>query len=720
MGKSKAKEKKSKFEKEISWKRNLIFFWVTIIALALIGINSLNIREKKVIYEYPEAVYYYGYNLADTTYTPDETSEHYLEMEYLGEKSLRALHLYYNTALEEDLNVSVDFMDGDTVVKSIPYIVPKGETYGKVYVGDNTTSMIRVYSNQSFSFSGAAFEHIDASGENAKIKIAIVIAAIIMLIITWLLSFLIKVDDIIDKIVEAVKKACSFKDVTEKSIFTAIWQISAFLIAGIIVWGILKKVLFGQDWELGTNNIMAGIMIGLLPYMIFIFWKKRMSFERLYLYCGLIIGTTFAVVLPMRLNVSWDDQIHYMSAISGSRLTDSTVSLAEEDFYYTCFNRQLKDYEQYNRDELKEIINNPLSEKAYVVNPVSLSPIKTIVYAPVSLILFLARGIGFPTTMCIILGRIAGVWSYILLIYFGMRRIKSGKMIMAAVSLVPGYLFIVSNYNYDYWTIALIAYSMAYLLGEYQHPEKPIEIKDIIIIFSSFLIALLTKPVYIPLLGLAAFIPKEKFKTVRFRRIYRGFFITACCLAVAAVLFFLLGGFLGTGDNRGGEDVNAGLQIEFIFSNPKLYMQIIFNYMKEYLNLDMVYSYLANKAYYGNDILLAQITLIWIGIVTLADRNYLAAKNVGWSSKILSLPLAYLSVWATATAMYVIFTPVGYSTVNGCQGRYLFPIVIPLLLFLSQIRFIKQDYTEKVQKIIETIAMTGTLVLAVRMVMYFC
>ena len=37
-----------------------------------------------------------------------------------------------------------------------------------------------------------------------------------------------------------------------------------------------------------------------------------------------------------------------------------------------------------------------------------------------------------------------------------------------------------------------------------------------------------------------------------------------------------------------------------------------------------------------------------------------------------------------ATALYVSFTPVAHSTILGCQKRYLLPVILPVLYFLSE------------------------------------
>ena len=40
-----------------------------------------------------------------------------------------------------------------------------------------------------------------------------------------------------------------------------------------------------------------------------------------------------------------------------------------------------------------------------------------------------------------------------------------------------------------------------------------------------------------------------------------------------------------------------------------------------------------------------------------------------------------------ATALYIAFTPVGNGEINGCQSRYLIPLLSPFILLLTGQRF---------------------------------
>ena len=95
------------------------------------------------------------------------------------------------------------------------------------------------------------------------------------------------------------------------------------------------------------------------------------------------------------------------------------------------------------------------------------------------------RGIGLNLSLIILGAKLAGVLFYLYIVYRGMKHLKNGKMVVAAASTMPGAMFIIANFNYDYWLIGLTLYSTCYIVGEYQNPDKYIKIKDFVYIIAS-------------------------------------------------------------------------------------------------------------------------------------------------------------------------------------------------------------------------------------------
>lgn len=715
--KTKGKNNKtSRKQTAVHYSRNLAALCIIAVLFGIITYRSLNVYSQENIIEYPVDQSVVGYTVADNNYTIEDADTHYIEYTF-EQRNLRVLWINMSAEAAVDTHFEIDTFLDDKKVEHISTGVGQGQYAEKTYLNHKAVNRIRISSDQNLSLESVYIEHLQKTegGEEGPLqKKAVVLVVALILAACWLAKQN-RTEQIINKSIDGIKGAGLYlKQNPRKVLFTVL----LYIIAGVCGW-ILRNVYFivvrHGTWQWTVKSTIYGVVLGLLVCEIvkYLFITKKRTFEMLFLRCGVILCVGLTLLLPLRLNVSWDDQTHFINAAGASHFQNSTLSLAEEDFYYTCYLGQLKSYSMTEVPRLKQILNDPSAQVAETNQEPVLLNFRTVIYLPAILIFFLARGIGIPLSVMVVLGRMASALFYLVVIYLGMRHLKSGKMIMAAVALMPGAVFLVSNYNYDYWLIALVAYSIAYLIGEYQHPDKVLTVKDIVLIFGTFLIGILAKPVYIPLLGLAAFLPKEKFKSTKWRRIYRCFFGGVVVLAVIGFAVLIFGGGLGSGDMRGGEGVNAAGQIQYIMSNPMKYTGLLLSYLRfQYLNMTMFKAFIVQTAYFWSIPALAMPCLIWLVVVTVLDRRKDDVRPVGCPIKIVVLPLAFITVCCVATALYVTFNEVGAATIEGCQGRYLWPIMTPLFLTLGQIRFLTIPRNDKVERWIQGAAMLISVTLA--------
>ena len=60
-----------------------------------------------------------------------------------------------------------------------------------------------------------------------------------------------------------------------------------------------------------------------------IYWyikNNKIKFEKMFLIVGSMLSCMFIVLLPNRLNISYDDQIHYKNIVALSHYPDKSVS----------------------------------------------------------------------------------------------------------------------------------------------------------------------------------------------------------------------------------------------------------------------------------------------------------------------------------------------------------------------------------------------------------
>ena len=175
-----------------------------------------------------------------------------------------------------------------------------------------------------------------------------------------------------------------------------------------------------------------------------------------------------------------------------------------------------------------------------------------------------------------------------------MRKLLTGKMLYAVISLLPTAVFLASNYSYDWWVNAFVLYAFATLAGIIQDDSRKISVLQALTIPLLVIVGSLPKLVYAPLAILCILIPKERFKTKRDTIIFRSVVLgIPIILAIALIIYLVINpnfisSILGAGDTRGGSNVNPSAQLEYILSNPLSYLQSIITFLMPPIGHDAI------------------------------------------------------------------------------------------------------------------------------------
>ena len=203
----------------------------------------------------------------------------------------------------------------------------------------------------------------------------------------------------------------------------------------------------------------------------------------------------------------------------------------------------------------------------------------------------------------------------------------------------------------------------------------------------SFLLGCAPKAIYFPILFLMLFVPKRFFGTSYKTKslAYRAAVLGASALLLASFAAPFLFGSSGSGDSRGGDGVDSMGQVRWILENPLSFVSIMGSFLKDYLSPSVSGGYTDSLAYLSPS-LLGGVPLVVLIIASIVDSNEKAFLYSGARYKIAAFLLLLGTSFLMATALYISFTPVGLSTVNGCQLRYLLPLVIPFLMLALNLK----------------------------------
>lgn len=304
---------------------------------------------------------------------------------------------------------------------------------------------------------------------------------------------------------------------------------------------------------------------------------------------------------------------------------------------------------------------------------------------PASFVLFVFGFLGLPFVFnfCAAKMSYAIIFSYIM--FCGMRKLRSGKMIFAVLALYPTGIFLASNYSYDYWVNAWTMFAIASIVGVLQRPEHHPSIKELLKILGAFFIALGPKAIYFPLIFLCFLMPKKQFANEKQCAIFRVCTIIVTFVVICSFLIPVMSN--PGGDLRGGAEVSAADQMKFILANPIEYAKTCLIFLIHFLAPDNSCNYMTNFAYLGYAPNFLWIAMLLLSVLTtLTDTKYNTHLMFNWKSRLFVIAVFFLTLILAITALYISFTPVGLNTVNGFQGRYILPILFPLLIFIGSDR----------------------------------
>ena len=431
------------------------------------------------------------------------------------------------------------------------------------------------------------------------------------------------------------------------------------LAASVLISLFFSHVVKKDSYSFVYNTVIITTLCSvflLLRYCI----KKEISVERTFFAITLLTG--ICMTLCCFPNVSWDAFIHYSETLQSTGLPRE-LKMTDADIYF-------RDGGYPNDSYLAAI---EFFNKNGVVATGWLARKFRFFRLPGALGFTTAALFGVTTYTRYIAGRLGQLLCYALCGYFGIKRLKSGKMIFAVIYALPLNLFLATNYSYDYWVTGFIMLGFAYFVGMCQEKDEDVSMKDTIIMLAGFILGCMPKQIYAPifLFPFLLSIKKTKNKKVRYYLLC----VLAVVISVAMLYFASKYEFAKGGDARGG-DVDPTAQLANVLANPIWFAGVLSRYLVIFNNPlpNVTFTYFGyTGCCKGTGLLTALIAL-----VTLTDKNEWDKKAYNSLIRIYSVLFYVGCSAAIASALYLSFTPVGADTVLGAQPRYLIPLIYPL------------------------------------------
>lgn len=512
-------------------------------------------------------------------------------------------------------------------------------------------------------------------------------------------------------------------------------------ILALMLFGLLYLSLTTGVWTWRYEAVperLCFLLLGSAFTLTVILWVGRQLSshpEKLFVILCMCFGFMLCVMLPPVTGISYDDQVHFDRSLGLSRLGRAEYSSAEK-MLATCPWVHDSSLGYANLDEMVDYLESnyraldvdqagmrrvgPVSP----TNGTSLLTITTFGYIPCALGLWLAHVLGLGLSATVILGRLSNLVFFCIVFSQAVRLMPIKKNLLVLIGLLPSNIYLASNYSYDPWVTSFLALGIALVLREATLP-RPISMRALLPCGLALLFGLCPKAIYFPVLLLLLILPPSKL-TSNGKRALLG--ISILFLLCVSVLSFVLPLLLGSGggytDSRGGDGVDAARQISWVLHHPLAYGRTLATFMLGYFaplnsgqyTLDYP-SYIGKLSLDAPHLVLAPyLMLIVVALLDVddSDRTILPSPV----QRVLVFALFLASVTLIASSMYVSFTPVAAESIEGCQGRYLLPVLILGLMPFS-LRLAHRAGDTRAQKCLPAlIGCTAALFSAINLVAY--
>jgi len=314
---------------------------------------------------------------------------------------------------------------------------------------------------------------------------------------------------------------------------------------------------------------------------------------------------------------------------------------------------------------------HPVGEEREAVRfPSYYSPL---VYLPGALAIAAMRAVEAAPIAYVTPGRLLYLLAYCAIIFHALRRAPAHRWTLAAIALLPMSVFQAAAISADGLTVAF-AFAAFVELTRLQGGEAPLTWRALLPFALWSALLGLTKPVYLPLAGLALLLPARRFPSRREHLLSLGC-VAASALPLAAWMLALSP--YDVASLRDGAD--PGAQVEHLLKQPQDFLAAVVRSLWHGAWKIWLDTFVGVLGYLDTRLPGAFYTAVPVGLCVIAALDGGPTSPI---SGVLRIFYAAIGIALTGLVMlsaYIGWNAIGHPVVWGVQGRYFLPIA-PLML----------------------------------------
>ena len=408
-------------------------------------------------------------------------------------------------------------------------------------------------------------------------------------------------------------------------------------------------------------------------------FKKNLAIEKLFLCIAIPLGLLYMIVVP--LGRVPDELNHYYRAYDISRgnifskkISKKSVGNIMPDNVSSVINTNNKYYEESNNIKVKD---SKTKKEMEFSNTAIYAPI---IYAPQALGILIGNIFNAPILIKGLLGRLFNYILFLVLMYHSLKLLPFKKYSAFLVLLFPILIQQSASLSADVFTNSVSILFSAYVLNliynnkKQKNKNQVLTLKQKLILLLFVILIALSKFVYLPICLLLFLIPTNMFESKKEKYKY---IILACIIAFIVTVISVVPS-LGLTINH-DPNVNFAEQVKYVLTHPHIYLIVL------------IKTLITNGAFYINSLTISVgaldvfVPTFYAYLLFAISISVFLSESYGFTkTEIIVYGLIVLLTFGLIMSVeYASWTPVANHIVEGIQGRYLFPIMIPIMLLFN-------------------------------------
>lgn len=437
------------------------------------------------------------------------------------------------------------------------------------------------------------------------------------------------------------------------------------------------------------SQIALTVFILICYFMLFI-KKKEIKLEKLYIVVALFLGLLYMLwIIPFEVP---DEKSHIITAyeLSNNIMFEDGYGEGEQIKMRYCdrHNGFTSHPDRYDFDYMISEMLKPAGNTEMIETDYEGLNAKSYLYIFSGIGLSVGRLLGLNVVITFMLGRLFNLIAFITIIYWAIKKIPFGKVTVFVIATLPITIQQGMSFSYDCLVIALSIFVVAMALRILYSSEHIRNYEYILYAIAGVLLAMAKSYAYVMLpfiicIGLYKFSKNDKEKFKKILMSILGILITIAVVNVIGAFTSQKVNVVGLSKYIVPWSGTEGYTISYFLENPldiiTVMMGTVFSMFDSYLYNMM--GGLLGWLCIGVPWFVVVIYIILLLASTVNHGDEVTLTTV--KDKCIIAVICFCCFAFCLAGLLFGWTPLGYETIMGVQGRYFLPFLLPSVLLLK-------------------------------------